>query len=353
MSRFTYDVGYEETRNRTTVAFRIILAIPHLIVAQVWGYLAQILAVIQWFIIVFTGKRNEGIWKLQQSYMYYYCRVIGYVTLLYDQYPAFGTDPGPVPVRSEISFEESADRLTSGLRLIWAIPAVIIAAVVAIGAYVVVIISWFAIVITGKQSRGMWDFILKVLRFSFQLESYVLLLTDTYPKFGEGASTHARSGSSPPPPPGSFVHRPPAARLTADHRGGRVSSCSTRSTSTSPTKSSPSSPWRPNHTIRWPTTRCRSGRSKLSGEWSRRRLRWYMLARRHRSVPRRFCDVAVACGDLDGHRWYTGAVRLQHACGLYAAITNGCRPAVARSSTGCRRRDRMRSPARRADRADS
>jgi hypothetical protein len=209
MSRFTYDVGYEETRNRTTVAFRIIMAIPHLIVASLWRELTQLLAVIQWFIILFTGKRNEGIWRLQQSYLYYYCRVLGYVALLYDQYPAFGTDPGPVPVRSEISYEESANRLTSVLRLIWAIPAVIIAAVVGIGAYVVVLISWFAIVITGKQSRGMWDFVLKVLRFTFQLESYVFLMTDTYPKFGEGASTAMAAGSPPPPPPSSFVPPPP------------------------------------------------------------------------------------------------------------------------------------------------
>jgi hypothetical protein len=209
MSRFTYDVGYEETRNRTTVAFRIIMAIPHLIVASLWRELTQLLAVIQWFIILFTGKRNEGIWRLQQSYLYYYCRVLGYVALMYDQYPAFGTDPGPVPVRSEIDYEESADRLTSALRLIWAIPAVIIGAIVGIGAYVIVLISWFAIVITGKQSRGMWDFVLKVLRFTFQLESYVFLMTDTYPKFGEGASTAVAAGSPPPPPPASFVPPPP------------------------------------------------------------------------------------------------------------------------------------------------
>ena len=209
MSIFTYDVGHEEVRNRTTVAFRIILAIPHLLIANIWGELSRLLAVIQWFIVVFTGKRNEGIWNLQRSYLYYYCRVLGYVSLLYDQYPAFGTEPGPVPVRSEISFEESANRLTSGLRLIWAIPAIIIAAVVAIGAYVVVIISWFAIVITGKQSRGMWDFILKVLRFVFQLESFVLLMTDTYPKFGEGGSTAIVSASPPPPPPSSYVPPPP------------------------------------------------------------------------------------------------------------------------------------------------
>lgn len=204
VSAFTYDVEYQEDRNRLTVAFRIILAIPHLIVAQVWGYLAQILALIQWFVILFTGKRNEGMWTLQQSWLGYYSRVMGYLDLLYDQYPAFGTDVGSVPVRSAITFEESANRLTSALRLIWIIPAAIIGAVVGIGAVVVLVISWFAIVITGKQSKGMWDFVLKVARYTFQLQSYGLLMTDVYPKFGEGAmaaGSSAPSSNIPPPPP--------------------------------------------------------------------------------------------------------------------------------------------------------
>jgi hypothetical protein len=207
VSAFTYDVGYEEERNRLTVAFRIILAIPHIIVSQIWGYLAQVLAVIQWFIILFTGKRNEGIWNLQRSWVYYYSRVMGYTALLYDQYPAFGTDTGTVPVRSELSFDESADRLSSALRIIWAIPAFVIGFLVGIAGYIVVIISWFAIVITGNQSRGMWDFVLKVLRFTFQCQSYVLLMTDTYPKFGDGASGVAVVGS--PAPSGAFVPPPP------------------------------------------------------------------------------------------------------------------------------------------------
>ncbi len=199
MSAFTYDVGFEESRNRLTVAFRFILAIPHLIVADVWGYLAQILAVVQWFIILFTGKRNEGIWNMQQSWLGYYSRVIGYVYFLFDEYPAFGTDPGTPPVRHAISYQESADRLSNALRLIWIIPALIIGFFVAIAAAVVIVITWFVIVITGKDSRGMWDFVLKFTRFLLQVQSYGLLMTDTYPKFGEGAMDV--SASSPPPPP--------------------------------------------------------------------------------------------------------------------------------------------------------
>ena len=205
MSVFTYDVEYQEARNRLTVAFRIILAIPHLIVAQVWGYLAEVLGVVQWFIIVFTGKRNEGIWNLQRSWLNYYARVLGYVDLLFDPYPAFASDAGPAPVRSGIAFEEQADRLTNGLRFIWMIPAAILAALLGIVSGVLVLVSWFAIVITGKHPKGMWDFILKVLRYTLQTQSYGLLMTDTYPKFDDGsvamAATPPAPFASPPPPP--------------------------------------------------------------------------------------------------------------------------------------------------------
>jgi hypothetical protein len=209
MSTFTYDVDYPESRNRVTVAFRMILAIPHLIVSQVWGYLAQVLGFVQWFIIVFTGKRNEGIWNLQEAWLSYYARVMGYIDLLFDEYPAFGTDVGSVPVRSGITFEESADRLTSGLRFLWIIPAAVIYLFVAIASAFVLLVSWFAILFTGKHPRGMWDFLLKSARFSFQLQAYALLMTDTYPKFGEGAMVSGYA-SPPPPPPTSYVPPPPA-----------------------------------------------------------------------------------------------------------------------------------------------
>jgi hypothetical protein len=182
-----------------TVAFRIFMAIPHLIVWYVWRALAQILGFVQWFIILFTGQRNEGIWRMQQGYLYYYSRVVGYLSLLFDQYPAFGTDPGTVPVRSNIDFEGPANRLTNGLRFIWIIPAAIIAAVLGIASGVLVLISWFAILFTGKHPRGMWEFILKVERYTLQTDSYGLLMTDTYPKYGEGVPPATPSMPLPPP----------------------------------------------------------------------------------------------------------------------------------------------------------
>ena len=206
MSTIAYDVTYEEERNRLTVAFRFILAIPHLIVADAWGYLAQILAVVQWFIVLFTGNRNEGIWNMQQSWLGYYGRVMGYSNILYDEYPAFGTDAGNVPVRSSITFEEPANRLTNALRLIWVLPAMIIGFFVLIGAFFVGVISWFAILITGKHPQGMWEFMLKVLQYVMELNAYVYLMTDEYPKFGRPDG--ALSMASPAGPGPSFAPPP-------------------------------------------------------------------------------------------------------------------------------------------------
>ena len=202
MSAIAYDVSYEESRNRLTVAFRYILAIPHLILAGLWAQLAEFLAVIQWFIVVFTGNRNEGIWRMQESFLGYYGRVIGYANLLYDEYPAFGTSPGNVPVRSEFTFEEPANRLTNGLRMFWIIPAMIVGIVVCIGGAILGVISWFAIIITGKHPRGMWEFMLKVVNYIVQLEAYAFLMTDEYPKWG-GPTTEVSMASpntfAPPP----------------------------------------------------------------------------------------------------------------------------------------------------------
>jgi hypothetical protein len=184
MSAPTFDVTYAEQRNRLTVAFRIILGIPHLIVAQLWGYVVQILAVIQWFIILFTGKRNEGIWNFQSSWWHYYGRVNSYTSLLHDVFPPFGTEAGSVPVQTTITNDEPVNRLTNALRIIWVIPAAIIGILLFIAAFVVEVISWFAIVITGKHPRGMWDFILKAMRYMMQLQAYSLLMTDSYPKYG-------------------------------------------------------------------------------------------------------------------------------------------------------------------------
>jgi Domain of unknown function (DUF4389) len=207
-----FDVTYTETRRRLTSAFRYILALPHLIFAALWGYAAEILAFLQWFVIVFTGRRNEGMWSFQRAYLGYNVRVSSYAGLLYDEYPNFGSNWKDEPVAFGLGYRPEANRLTNGLRLIWMIPALIISFFLGIAVFFILLVSWVVIIITGRHPRGMWDFVLRVHRFSFKLSAYGMLMTDEYPRYEGSAPT----GMLPPgdrSTPDSISPPPPSAPL--------------------------------------------------------------------------------------------------------------------------------------------
>lgn len=65
MARPQFTITYTSPRSRVTNFFRYLLAIPHLLIAGAWQYLANILTFLQWWVVLFTGKRNEGMWKLR------------------------------------------------------------------------------------------------------------------------------------------------------------------------------------------------------------------------------------------------------------------------------------------------
>lgn len=208
-NRVDFEIRYVEERNRLTTGFRLILAIPHLVFSAVWGYAVELAAVIQWFIVLFTGKRNKGIWDFQNQWLSYTARVNGYANLMYDEYPPFGADSaGVTPTRYAFVGEEPADRLTNGLRIIWAIPAILISVVLLIGALFVTIASWFVIVFTGRHPDGMFRFVHGALRYQLQTHSYALLMTDAYPSYEIAKASPAitpgqplPANQAPPPPP--------------------------------------------------------------------------------------------------------------------------------------------------------
>jgi hypothetical protein len=64
-----------------------------------------------------------------------------------------------------------------------AIVALLTFGVLAFVAGIMTIISWFAIVITGKDPRGLWDFRANVMRWRGRSNAYIALLRDEYPPF--------------------------------------------------------------------------------------------------------------------------------------------------------------------------
>jgi hypothetical protein len=192
-------------RNRLTTAFRLILAIPHLILVGgvgvgfvvhsgrsdatsfsgetgLLGTLAFALAIVSWFTIVISGEHYTPIRGYTHFYLRWRIRALAYLMLLTDRYPPFGDGPYP----AALTFDEPGtrrDRLTVGLRLFLAIPHFIALFFVLCAWWVTTMVAWFLILITGHYPKGLYDFGAGAMRWLIRVEAYMLLMVDDYPPF--------------------------------------------------------------------------------------------------------------------------------------------------------------------------
>ena len=168
---------------------QIFMAIPHLIIANVLNTVAEVCALISWFAIVFTGKMPEGLANMICMALRYRGRAMAYAGFLHDKFPPFEftstpADPGGTPVQVNLQPTlEGRNRLTVGLRFLWAIPALLFMVLIAIVAFVCQFIAFFAVLFTGKWPEGLRSWVLKGLRTSLRFSAYAYLLTDVYPPF--------------------------------------------------------------------------------------------------------------------------------------------------------------------------
>jgi len=111
-------------------------------------------------------------------------RVGIYLALMDDTYPS--TDEHQ-SVHLEYHYPDADRDLNRWLPLVkWllAIPHYIVLFFLEIGAFVIVIVAWFAILFTGRYPRGMFDFVEGVIRWHNRVIGYALtLVTDQYPPF--------------------------------------------------------------------------------------------------------------------------------------------------------------------------
>ena len=198
-----------ENRNRLTTAFRLILALPHLILvggpaalALSWGtssdggagsgwgsggggvlgVVAVVCAVIAWFAILFTHRHPQGLWNLAAFYLRWRVRAVAYVALFRDEYPPFGD--GPYPATLELTQPAAdRDRVTVAFRIFLAIPHLIAIWALGIAWGVTTVIAWLAILFTGRFPEGLYRFGVGVFQWNMRVEAYLLLLRDEYPPF--------------------------------------------------------------------------------------------------------------------------------------------------------------------------
>jgi hypothetical protein len=175
-------------RNRLTVFFRLILFIPHLLWVTLWGVIAILAYIVNWFATLFMGRSPDGLHNFLATFLRYSTHVRAYVLLVADPFPGFAGRPGSYPIDLEIDPPERQNRLTVFFRWILAIPALMLAYLLGQLNQLLAVFSWFIALVLGRVPEGLRNFAVLAIRIETQTYAYLLLLTGRYPSFNVGIS---------------------------------------------------------------------------------------------------------------------------------------------------------------------
>jgi Domain of unknown function (DUF4389) len=192
-----FSVDYpDRPLNRLTTLLRIFTVIPIAILAGTVGGTLTVGA--QYTIagaggllfagpllmILFRQKYPRWWFEWNRELLRFQNRVGVYAALMDDRYPS--TDETQ-SVQLEFPYPDARHALNRWLPLVkWllAIPHYIALLLLAIGAVIAVIIAWFAILITGRFPRSLFDYLVGVGRWYNRVLAYaIMLVTDRYPPF--------------------------------------------------------------------------------------------------------------------------------------------------------------------------
>ena len=188
-------------QSRLTVAFRIFMVIPQLVVLWLLGIAAFVIVVIGWFGALFTGRLPVFAADFLAGYLRWLTRVYAYALLLTDVYPPFSLDDAEYPARVAVMPGE-LNRLAVLGRIFLLIPCWIVVTVLEYGAFTIFqFASWLIVLITGQMPDTIHQALASVLRYHLRALGFALMLTSAYPA-GLFGDPQARAPWSPAAPYG-------------------------------------------------------------------------------------------------------------------------------------------------------
>jgi len=166
---------------RLTVAVRIFMVIPQLIVLGLLGLAAYVVTIIGWFAALVTGRLPAFAADFLTGYLRWLTRVYAYTFLLTDVYPPFSLEDADYPVRVAVA-PGPLNRLAVLFRFFLLIPCGIVATILGYGAFTLVqLVSWLIVLITGRMPDPLHQALTAVLRYQIRTYAFGVMLTSAYP----------------------------------------------------------------------------------------------------------------------------------------------------------------------------
>lgn len=203
MYPISYEADYARERNRLTTFFRIILAIPWLIVAYIYQIAVTVTVLIAWFALVILGRYPQWAYDFNSGVLRYLTRYFAWVYLQTDQFPPFGIGQDPTyPVRLGVSQRaEKQSRLKAFFRIILIIPLIFLQYAINLIHLGAAFVAWLTIVFRGYQPAGVHNALAFANAWQARAFGYIMLLRDEYPPVGDEPVQVGDVKPSPPPPP--------------------------------------------------------------------------------------------------------------------------------------------------------
>lgn len=173
---------YAERRSRVSVALRLILLIPQVIVLYFLGIAAAVVSLLGWFAALAMGRLPGWAAEYLTGYLAWNTRYMASYFLLTDAYPPFAfAAPLQYPVRLVVA-PGRLSRLAVLFRIVLALPAYVVVSLAGLGATPALVVAWVIVVVTGRMPRSLFLALAAVLRYYQRFLGYSsLLVTATYP----------------------------------------------------------------------------------------------------------------------------------------------------------------------------
>jgi hypothetical protein len=202
-------IDYPESLNRVSTLFRLIWAIPIFIILSLLTATASDtvtvitdggevvsritttglgitggLFVATMLMIVVRQRYPRWWFDFSLALSRFSNRVGAYLGLLTDRYPSTDSEQSVHLDFDYPDVEQDLSRWLPLMKWLLAIPHYIVLAVLAVGAVFAILIAWFAILMTGRYPRALFDYVVGVGRWALRVQAYAsLLITDRYPPF--------------------------------------------------------------------------------------------------------------------------------------------------------------------------
>jgi len=205
-------------RNRLTVFFRLLLAIPHYIWVVLWTIAAFFVAIVTWVMTLIEGHPPAALHRFMCSYIRYVTHLEAYLHLVGNPYPGFVGEEGEYPIDLRLPEPGPQNRWKTLFRIVLVLPALLVSGVLLGGgsysasrtrgggqasssgtgglATAIAVLGWFASLVQGKMPKGLRDAGAYSLGYGAQTLAYLLFVTDRYPY---ADPTAMLDGVEPPP----------------------------------------------------------------------------------------------------------------------------------------------------------